>query len=190
MKDSFILENGIFYYGKVADDYNLIDNPLRFSTVEQIPVKTIKQIQFHFRRKRMIIEYGNDREAIINPDDSIDLHDFYRQVLHSFPNAKVLGHEQTRTSIIRKPLFAIFIIVIVVILISISDSFAYRSSRRRGDFAEVLVDLFRAFRSWGMPTVFLVFGSLVGITLTSMYIRLRKAKGCRIIRFNQNNSTK
>tara|TARA_B100000508_G_scaffold137494_1_gene132158 strand:+ start:1608 stop:2162 length:555 start_codon:yes stop_codon:yes gene_type:complete len=184
MKDSVIIKDGMFYFGRLNSTEHVLDSQLNHSKLNKIDGSRIKTIQINSRKRSITITYNKDDQAILRLDKEFNISSFENEILDSFKRARVLNDYKTKLYLIKKPLISIAVLFCLILIISFTYPDSNLNSHNGSRLStEAVSNLLNGFASLGMPKVLLIFGTLMLIPLLSIFLKLRNRKGKSIIKF-------
>lgn len=183
-KDKILLKNGFFYHCQIKKfNLALIDETNVLSEFNKIDAKRINHIVLDSKRNRIIIKSDKDKELVLNLESENHLKDFTKEVLQVYPNSTFLKSDTVKLQLIKKPLWAMAVIICLLVIISFIDP---KNSGTSGSLkSQGIMNLLRGFASLETQTLITIFGTLFLIPCLSIYIKLKLSKKVRIIQLVQ-----
>lgn len=117
MRDFIYIGNDRVLYGQAtfSKDDELVDNVSE--PLSEILVKDIKTIQFDLKKDIILIKCNTRSEYLINVDRGQSLTQLKNDIIATYPGAEILDENSTLFYLLRKPIFAIFLIFILLIIV-------------------------------------------------------------------------
>lgn len=182
MKDTLLINNGIFYYGKSDKKFNQTDDPKNLSTFNQVAASTVKLVWFLSDKKQIILEYGQQDQAIVNLERTDEVLEHMEKIRQAFPQSVELNTRQLEIQLVRKPIIALAVLIILLIIVSLVDPSNDPSGASLRTNA--IMELFRGLAAIGIPRIILIVGSLALIPLVTIFFRLKNVNNKKAIRLN------
>lgn len=182
MRDFIYIENDRVLYGQatLSEDNELVDNTSE--PLSEILMKDIRLMLFDLKRNEVLIKCINRSEYLINVDRGQSLTQLKNDILAAYPGTEVFDENSTLFYLMRKPIFAIFLIFILLIIVGAAGKNGYKSGASMK--VNAVTDVVNGMSALDTKNLVIVFAVLLSLPMIRIFWLFRNVKHKVIIKLH------